>query len=72
LAKIWGASVPESTKDASIVAAGGQVPGGAKTGNGEVFDSAAAGLGTVSGAIYSGVMPGDTTDSGIKAAGGQP
>ena len=67
----WGLIVPQSAKDASIVAAGGQVPGGAKTGNGGLFDTIAAGLGSAAGSIFSGVVPGDTTDSAIEAAGGQ-
>lgn len=69
---IWGAVVPQSAKDASIVGAGGRVPGGADTGNGGVFDSIAAGLGGAAGSVFAGVVPGDTTDSAIKAAGGRP
>ena len=67
---IWGAIVPKPVKDASIVAAGGQVPGGANTGNGGVIDGIGAVLGTVAGAGFSAVVPGDTTNSAITAAGG--
>jgi len=69
---LWGAVVPQSAKDASIVAAGGRVPGGSSTGGGGVFDSIAGAVGGAAGAVFAGVVPGDTTDSAIKAAGGRP